>query len=44
MLLHQTIIGEEALKQMEIACHYPDIVVGVLRRRIKLRREYLFRL
>ncbi len=28
VLLHQTIIGEEALKQMEKADDYPDIVVG----------------
>lgn len=28
VLLHQTIIGEEALKQMEKANDYPDIVVG----------------
>jgi hypothetical protein len=25
---HQTIIGEEALKQMEMAGEYPDIVIG----------------
>jgi len=28
VLLHQTIIGEEAMKQMEIAGYYPDIVIG----------------
>ncbi|MCC7161664.1 MAG: TrpB-like pyridoxal phosphate-dependent enzyme [Anaerolineae bacterium] len=28
VLMHQTIIGEEALKQMEMAGEYPDIVVG----------------
>jgi tryptophan synthase beta chain len=28
VLLHQTIIGQEALKQMEIAGDYPDIVIG----------------
>lgn len=28
VLLHQTIIGEEALKQMEKANDYPDIVIG----------------
>ncbi len=28
VLLHQTIIGEEALKQMEKADEYPDIVIG----------------
>lgn len=26
--LHQTVIGEEALKQMEMAGEYPDVVVG----------------
>ncbi len=28
MLLHQTVIGQEALAQMEMAGEYPDIVVG----------------
>lgn len=28
VILHQTIIGEEAKKQMEIAGDYPDIVIG----------------
>jgi tryptophan synthase beta chain len=28
VLLHQTIVGEEALKQMEMAGDYPDIVIG----------------
>jgi tryptophan synthase beta chain len=28
VLLHQTIIGEEARKQMELAGEYPDIVIG----------------
>jgi tryptophan synthase beta chain len=28
VLLHQTIIGEEAKKQMEMAGYYPDIVIG----------------
>ncbi|HYT34575.1 MAG TPA: pyridoxal-phosphate dependent enzyme, partial [Ktedonobacteraceae bacterium] len=27
-LLHQTIIGEEALKQMALADDYPDVVIG----------------
>jgi tryptophan synthase beta chain len=27
-LLHQTIIGQEALEQMEMAGEYPDVVVG----------------
>jgi tryptophan synthase beta chain len=28
VLLHQTIIGQEAIKQMEIAGDYPDIIIG----------------
>jgi tryptophan synthase beta chain len=28
VLLHQTVVGEEALKQMELAGEYPDVVVG----------------
>ena len=28
VLLHQTVIGEEAIKQMEMAGEYPDVVVG----------------
>lgn len=28
VLLHQSVIGEEALKQMEMAGEYPDVVVG----------------
>ncbi|MFZ3079007.1 MAG: TrpB-like pyridoxal phosphate-dependent enzyme, partial [Bellilinea sp.] len=28
VLLHQTVIGEEALKQMDVAGEYPDIVIG----------------
>jgi tryptophan synthase beta chain len=28
VLLHQTIIGEEAMKQMEMAGDYPDVVIG----------------
>jgi len=28
VLLHQTVIGEEALKQMALAGDYPDIVIG----------------
>jgi len=28
VLLHQTVIGEEALKQMEMAGDYPDLVIG----------------
>lgn len=28
VLLHQTVVGQEALKQMEIAGEYPDVVIG----------------
>ncbi len=28
VLLHQTVIGEEALKQMDMAGEYPDMVIG----------------
>ncbi len=28
VLLHQSVIGEEALKQMEMAGEYPDVVIG----------------
>ena len=28
VLLHQTVIGLEAMKQMEMAGDYPDIVIG----------------
>ena len=28
VLLHQTVIGQEALRQMELAGEYPDVVVG----------------
>jgi tryptophan synthase beta chain len=28
VLMHQTVIGEEALKQMELAGEYPDMVIG----------------
>ncbi len=30
VLLHQTIIGEEALKQLEKAGEYPDVVIGCI--------------
>ncbi len=30
VLMHQTIIGEESMKQMEIAGYYPDIIVGCI--------------
>ena len=28
VILHQTVIGEEALKQMDLAGEYPDVVIG----------------
>jgi tryptophan synthase beta chain len=28
VLMHQTVIGEEALKQMDMAGEYPDVIVG----------------
>ncbi|HKI99818.1 MAG TPA: TrpB-like pyridoxal phosphate-dependent enzyme [bacterium] len=28
VLMHQTVIGEETLKQMELAGEYPDVVIG----------------
>ena len=28
VLLHQTVVGQEAVKQMEIAGEYPDVVIG----------------
>jgi tryptophan synthase beta chain len=28
VLLHQTVIGQESMKQMEMAGYYPDIVIG----------------
>jgi tryptophan synthase beta chain len=28
VLMHQTVVGQEAMKQMEMAGYYPDIVVG----------------
>ena len=28
VLMHQTVIGEEAIKQMDLAGEYPDVVVG----------------
>jgi tryptophan synthase beta chain len=28
VILHQTVVGEEALKQMEMADEYPDVVIG----------------
>lgn len=28
VLLHQTVIGQEALKQMDLANEYPDVVIG----------------
>ena len=28
VLMHQTVIGEEALKQMDLADEYPDVAIG----------------
>ena len=28
VILHQTVVGEEALKQMDLAGEYPDVVIG----------------
>jgi len=28
VLMHQTVVGEEALKQMEMAGEYPDVIIG----------------
>ncbi len=28
VLMHQTVIGQEAMKQMEMAGEYPDVVIG----------------
>ncbi len=36
VLMHQTIIGEEALKQMALAEDYPDVIVGCTGRWFKL--------
>lgn len=30
VLLHQTVVGEEALKQMDMAGEYPDVVIGCI--------------
>jgi tryptophan synthase beta chain len=30
VLLHQTVIGQEAMKQMEMAGYYPDVVIGCI--------------
>ena len=39
VLLHQTVIGQEALKQMDMAGEYPDIVIGCAGRRLELLRH-----
>ena len=41
VLMHQTVIGQEAQKQMEMADAYPDVVIGCCRRRQQLRRAGL---
>ena len=38
VLLHQTVIGQEAKKQLELAGAYPDVVDRLHRRRLELRR------
>ena len=38
VLLHQTVIGEEAIEQMEMAGDYPDIVIGCTGGGSELRR------
>ena len=38
VLLHQTVIGQEAIAQMEMAGEYPDVVDRLRRRRLELRR------
>jgi tryptophan synthase beta chain len=30
VLMHQTVIGQECLKQMEVAGEYPDVVIGAI--------------
>ena len=35
VLLHQSVIGEEALKQMDLANEYPDVVIGCVGRRLQ---------
>src|SRR3972149_5208493 len=30
VLLHQTVVGQEAIKQMEMAGEYPDVVIGCI--------------
>ena len=37
VLLHQTVIGQEAQKQMALAGAYPDVVIGCVGRRLELR-------
>jgi len=41
VLMHQTIIGEEALEQMELAGKYPDVGDRLRRRRLELCRDSL---
>jgi tryptophan synthase beta chain len=28
VLMHQTVVGQEVMKQMEMAGHYPDVIIG----------------
>ncbi len=41
VLLHQTVIGQEAIEQMEAAGAYPDIVIGCAGGGIEFRRHRL---
>ena len=41
VLLHQTVIGLEAIEQMEMAGDYPDVGHRLRRRRLELRRHRL---
>ena len=41
VLMHQTVIGQEAIAQMEKAGAYPDIVDRLRRRRLQFRRHRL---
>ena len=38
VLLHQTVIGQEAIEQMAMAGEEPDVIIALRRRRLQLRR------
>ncbi|WP_373324445.1 TrpB-like pyridoxal phosphate-dependent enzyme [Tepidiforma flava] len=42
VLLHQTVIGQEAIAQMEMAGEYPDVVIGLRRRRLQRTAGLIF--